>query len=161
MKKITLVCLLFQIGFFSSNAQTLNFRDTTFSIGDQLKRGVLYSPNCQLNLKDIPFLDSLGSFLVRNPHIHITIKIHSDIRGTIEGNQSLTEICGKDRLESFFSRYYPSVNPHRINYMCLGESQPVFTKYDIIQIVDEEEKENAHSKNRRTMIILSRIDENN
>jgi hypothetical protein len=157
MRKLLFLFFTFQLIFNLSNGQTFRLTDTTFHVGDQLIRGQLYNPNCQINIEDKPFLDSLASFLIKNGRIAIEIDIDSDIRGTAELNQMTTEVFGKSRLTNFFKYDYPAINLERIKFGCFGGSQPIYTQKEIDKIIDNVEKEKTYAKNRRTIIKIIQI----
>ncbi|MCU0440369.1 MAG: hypothetical protein MUC49_20960 [Raineya sp.] len=157
MKKIIVIIILLQIVSLLSYSQTFNFTNSIHKVGDLLIRGQLFTPDCHISVKEIPFIDSLGKFLSKNTQIIILIEFHTDIRGSEELNKSSTEICGKNRLEKYFNYRYPDITKDRIQYACIGESQPIYSQTDIDKIKDLKEKEFAHSKNRRTIVKIIQI----
>lgn len=161
MKKVTFLFIISQIIFNFCIAQTFRLTDTTFIVGDQLTRAQLYNPNCQIDADNLPFLDSLAKFLIINRQIAIEIDFHSDIRGTAELNQSVTEICGQSRLVSFLKYDYPDINTDRIKFGCFGGSQPIYNQIYIDKIIDKADKEKAYAANRRTVIKITQTNYKN
>lgn len=155
MIRMTILILFFQ----SPNsiwAQSFHLTDTTFTVGSELIHGTLYNPNCQLNITDLSFLDSLANLILRNKQISIEIELHTDIRGSEESNLRRTEVCGKSRLMDYFQSKDPKLM-ERITFKCLGESQPIFTKKEIEKILNTAESEKAHLANSRTVIKITQI----
>lgn len=153
MKNIFVFLALFIINCKISNAQkTFNFSDSTFQVNSQMTLPQLFNPDCQIDVNNFPIIDSLANFLFKNKNLSIQVIFHTDTRGNSETNQSKTEICGKNRLQEMFSSKYPNLQLDRISYECKGESNPIFTKKQIDQLVSKIEKEKAQKANRRTVI---------
>lgn len=137
-------------------AQTFQLKDTLFYVGDQLTHSGLYNPDCQIDMRSVPFLDSLSNFLMKNKQITIEIGLHSDIRGSSESSKRVTEVCGQKRLTSFFESKNPDLIK-RITFKCFGESKPIFTQKEIDKIPNREEKQRANFANNRTVIKIIKI----
>lgn len=135
--------------------QTLDLNKQSFKIGDYLVRQELFNPDCHISPEGISFVDSLANFLVKNSNVSITIEFHTDIRGSAEFNKKRTEVCGKGRLQGYFNNNF-GINEHRIAYACIGEDKPIVPEKEIIKIKDKKTEEEAHAKNRRTVVIITK-----
>jgi outer membrane protein OmpA-like peptidoglycan-associated protein len=136
--------------------QTLDFNKSNFKVGDYLVRDELFNPDCHITPSGFAFVDSLAAFLVKNTSVSITIEFHTDIRGSAKLNKSRTEVCGKGRLQGYFQHKY-NIDESRISYACLGEDKPLVSEKEISKIKDKKAKEIALAKNRRTVVIITKV----
>jgi len=152
------ICTLIQLISFASFSQTLDFDNSDMKIGDSLIYSELYTVHCQMDENNIPFIDSLANFLIKNKQVVVSIEFHSDIRDDSEQNKNRTKICGKDRLMDYYIETFPNLNKNRIHYFCFGESNPLISQKNIDAIKDPKEKENALAQNSRTVIKIIQTD---
>lgn len=93
-------------------------------------------------------LNRLIELLETNPDLRIEISGHTDSRGSDSHNQKLSQDRAKAVVDYLvgpggFSR-------SRFEFKGYGETKPLISKEDINKLKSEEDKEEAHSKNRRT-----------
>lgn len=152
-------------------AQTryFKFSDTIFK-KEQIHPVVIYynfSGGCGPRMESMITLDSIVAFLKQNMNIVIEIGAHTDYRGSENTNIKLTENRAMSLKDYMI---YKGIDPSQIISKGYGESEPViidaeinklYPQFPIGQVLDQnyidclnsvEEKEKAHSINRRTIL---------
>jgi outer membrane protein OmpA-like peptidoglycan-associated protein len=124
----------------------------------------LNSANLRPSSKEI--LDVLYDFLVLNNNLIVEVNSHTDVRGTIQYNQRLSEARAKSCVDYLVGR---GISKERIKAIGYGELQPNYLKDDSKKTVlddngeriilteayinaqeSEETQEKYHQRNRRT-----------
>ena len=83
-----------------------------------------------------------------NPDLRIEISGHTDSRGSAKYNQSLPENRSKSVVDYLVANGgFPRA---RFEYKGYGEQKLINSDEDISKLKIEQEKEEAHSENRRT-----------
>lgn len=106
-----------------------------------------------LNVKDS--LDYLVQVLKQNPSIQIELACHTDTRGSITANATLSQ-----KAAEMFCNYLieSGLDSKRMVPKGYGESKPLISDEEITQMKTEEERENAHQTNRRTVFRVISFD---
>jgi outer membrane protein OmpA-like peptidoglycan-associated protein len=123
--------------------------DTLFWPGEVLRdeRRIMFDLNHSgLRPESKPYLDSIALFLKAHPNLKVEVDAHTDIRGSAQYNDRLSEmraICIKDYLVS------QGIDPLRLRAKGFGESQPIWTEKEIRLLQTKEEKEALYQQNRR------------
>ena len=151
-KIILFISFFFNI--LNTQAQTFSFFNKDFKTGDTLIRDELFTPDCAIDIKFIPFIDSLGNFLTQNKNVHLIIEFHTDIRGSAKLNKSRTDVCGKERVGGYIFQKY-KIGEDQITYKSFGEERPIISQKEIDKIHDKKLKDAAYARNRRTVVIIS------
>lgn len=140
----------------SVSAQTLTLADSIFAVGARLERRQIYTPDCQLDARHLAFIDSLVTFLVKNPRVKINIEFYGDGYDGDDFEKEREKICGQRRLGALFDRH-PELNQKRIQYVFHGNSNPIYTKNEILQMTERSDQTDAYRKNRRTVIVVTEL----
>lgn len=147
MRKL-IFCLLI-VSSFNVKSQTFSLTDSTFQVGDSLVRHL----DWYYNQSSIPTnteltLDSISTFLITNSSIKIEISCHTDSRGAVDYNLKLTEgralVIEKHQIKK-------GITSNRLTTKGYGESALIYTDEEINSKPTEEEREELHAKNRRTV----------
>lgn len=92
-------------------------------------------------------LDKLVTVLEDNPQIKIELSSHTDSRQTAAYNDELSKRRAQSAVEYIVSQ---GIEPGRLIARGYGESQLLISDDEINALPNEEEKEKAHQRNRRT-----------
>lgn len=153
MKYLVFLYLFF--GIYIVNAQTFTLADSTFTVGDSLVKKIYFNyDKADIRPESKPFLDSLAQLLVRFPQIQLEVACHTDYRGKDVYNHKLSQRraqCIADYL------IWKGVEKKNLIPIGFGEIKPVIRKSIIDKMKALEEKEAAHSTNRRTTFIIRKI----
>jgi len=98
--------------------------------------------SAELKEESKPELDRLVNFLKKNPKLRITLAGHTDIVGTEEYNQKLSERRAKAVADYLIRK---GINPSRINVVGYGSKKPIAPN----------DTEEGRAKNRRVEVILN------
>lgn len=132
---------------------TENFKLFTPVPGDEFVLRNIYFDFDKYNLryKSVEELDRLVKIMKEHPSLVIELGGHTDRRGSDEYNQLLSqkraEIAKKYLVEH-------GVDANRIKTKGYGETKPEVTGAEINALKNKREKENAHQKNRRTIVTI-------
>ncbi len=100
-------------------------------------------------------LNFLYDIMVRNPNFVVELQAHTDTRGTVPANQTLSQGRAKTCVDYLISK---GIAADRLIPIGKGESQPKISDKQIAAMATEEEKEAAHQINRRTVFSIKRTD---
>jgi outer membrane protein OmpA-like peptidoglycan-associated protein len=100
-----------------------------------------------LNKQAYADLDLLVEDMNENPSVSITIKSHTDCRGSAAYNMILSARRGKSVVDYLVSK---GISPSRMHSEALGESQPINKCVDGVRCSNAE-----HAANRRTDITIT------
>ena len=102
-------------------------------------------------------LDKVFEILVANPTVVMQITSHTDCRGNDAYNKALSTRRAKSCVQYLISR---GINPERILAKGVGEEQPLpgHSCDEISNMTSDDEKEDAHQRNRRTEIKVLSFD---
>jgi len=98
--------------------------------------------SAELKEESKPELDRLVNFLKKYPKLRITLAGHTDIVGTEEYNQKLSERRAKAVADYLIKK---GINPSRINVVGYGSKKPIAPN----------DTEEGRAKNRRVEVILN------
>lgn len=156
------------VGVPKSTAFVHDFELQCFNCGEIKFKTVLYAVGKWdllvedgINSKDS--LDFLYQTLVDNPNIVIELAAHTDARGSVSANQTLSDKRAKTCVDYLISK---GIDAERLIPKGYGESTPFVdkstaTSYDeayIKTLPTKQEKEAAHQMNRRTVFSVLRDD---
>lgn len=136
----------------AQESKTFQFNDTVFAPG-QVKtvRTIVYYDGRFYNDTATTWntLDSITDFLLKNEHLTVEIGVHTDYRGSDKYNLMLS----KRRAEAIKSYVVDKgVKTTQVIPVGYGETQPLIPAHEIIEMDNQEKREIAHKKNRRTEI---------
>ncbi|MFT4879195.1 MAG: peptidoglycan-associated lipoprotein [Flavobacteriales bacterium] len=100
-------------------------------------------------------LNFLYDIMVRNPNFVIELQAHTDTRGTVPANQTLSQGRAKTCVDYLISK---GIESARLIPIGKGESDPKIKDKQIAAMATEEETEAAHQVNRRTVFEIKRTD---
>jgi outer membrane protein OmpA-like peptidoglycan-associated protein len=94
-------------------------------------------------------LNKVVQLMNDNPTLKIELSAHTDSRGSDEYNLKLSDERAKSCVNYLIQK---GIHSNRIIAKGYGETQPIIREEMIEKLRTEEEKEQAHQKNRRTEI---------
>lgn len=128
------------------------------SAGNSFTLRNIYFDFNEANLDHVAFnsqsqieLDLLAQFLKKNPTIIIELSGHTDSRGKASYN---LELSGKRALISKEYLIAQGIDERRIKASGYGEYRPEVTEEEIKLLKSKELKEEAHQRNRRTVVTI-------
>lgn len=148
-----------------SESFTKNFYLKPIPKGEITIEGIEYDFNkATLRPESIVILDKLVEFLNLNDNLSVEIRSHTDYRGSVPYNFKLSDARAKSVVDYLISQ---GIEMNRLQPKGYGESEPAeifiepanedvegeiiaLTKSYIDALATEEEKEEAHQRNRRT-----------
>lgn len=136
------------IGLTESASAERDFFLAPIPLGDIVIPGIEYDyDKATLRPVSIKILDDLYEFLLLNDNISVQISSHTDERGTDEYNMVLSVARAKSVVDYLMSKGMPQdrLLPHGY-----GKTEPIIPHEKIAKMATEEEKEEAHQRNRRT-----------
>lgn len=135
---------------FNSFAQTFTYGDSAFYVGAKKAIANLdYSSHRFADKHNRNIIDSLTTFLKSNTSIRIQLINYTGSRGSTAYNLKLSQ----GRAKSIKAKLVANgIEEKRIIAIGVGESQPLIGESSIMKLSTEEERENAHKKNERTII---------
>ena len=155
MRKVLLIIIALLIHTYSGFGQNFTLNDTDFQIGDTLRKNILFSFNNPYVLPEsFPFLDSLVDFIVIQNISCLKIESNTDIRGSAEYNDTLSDRRAKAVSYYLYSK---GISPNIIITFGMGEKAPVISEEEINQMGTNEEREKAHALNRQTIFRIVEI----
>lgn len=104
-----------------------------------------------LRHKSVDELDKLVKIMKENPSIVIELAGHTDRRGSAEYNLQLSRERAEVAKAYLVSK---GIDPSRIKTVGYGESQPEVSGEEISKMKSNQEKEEAHQRNRRTVVTI-------
>jgi len=133
---------------------TFTWTDSTFTVGAKKQIEIIPIRYCDAEINNDSIVTIIVHFMNENPMLKASIIFHSDHRGSNEANQALAQ-----RRSEKFCEYlkYFGVKRNRLQAIGKGENQPLISLEEIQQLKTEEEKEEAHAKNRRVEIQITEI----
>jgi OmpA-OmpF porin, OOP family len=136
------------VGLTDSRVFEHDFYLTPIPAGEIVIPGIEYDYNkATLRPESQKVLDDLAAFLELNDNISVEIASHTDTRGSVTGNERLSQARAKSCVDYLISK---GISPDRLQAKGYGESQPLISDADIAAMPKYEDKEAAHQKNRRT-----------
>jgi outer membrane protein OmpA-like peptidoglycan-associated protein len=155
-----LLTSIFLFIFSITFGQTFTLKDSIVKKGDVLRGTIFFDychPGYSLNQNEIteeskPFLDSLGSYLIKNPKLRLEVSNHGDTK-----DSDCVDITQR-RADSI--AYYlinkHAIHPSRLKARGYGESKPIYSQFQINRM-DKGKQEEAYSINRRTEFTIIEI----
>ncbi len=127
-------------------------QDSIFNEGDSLR--VYYAfPFEDLKIQPDEWTVELAQFMEEQPTFNFIIEVHTESRGTIEANDSLSarraSAIANDLVEL-------GIDPNRLSTVGKGQRELLVPNEAIAKMKSEEAKEQAHLTNRRVIIHLTR-----
>ena len=121
--------------------------------GDEFVLRNIYFDFDKYNLKhkSVEELDRLVKIMKEHPSLVIELGGHTDRRGSEQYNQSLSEKRAKVAKQYLVDH---GVDASRIKTKGYGESKPEISGAEINAMKTKREKEDAHQKNRRTIVTI-------
>lgn len=101
-----------------------------------------------LRLESKVELDGFVAYLKKNPKINIELGGHTDSRGNKDDNLKLSNDRAKAVYEYLVNN---GITAERLSFKGYGSTQPIISDAEIAKLNSEQEKEQAHQKNRRTV----------
>lgn len=156
LKKITIFfCLLFACNLYGQVNKTL--KDSVFQKGD-----IIRTTNILFGLSH-PFggrfeLDSvkpIADFLQRYSELIVEVAVHTDSRGSYEGNYHLSNSRAHAIRDVLVNDFH--IDSSRISSKGYGESKLIIKNNQIEKAKSNEDKNNLHSINRRTELIITEV----
>lgn len=140
------------------NCQSFELTDTEFDVGDSYTSyQVLFDyDSFELLESSKDFLKTFAKFMISNPELSIEVGCHTDLRGSEEYNQKLSEMRADVVVQYLGSL---DIELERLSHVGHGESEPLITDADIDRAKSDEEKERLHGLNRRTTFTITVIQE--
>ncbi|MBN2728335.1 MAG: OmpA family protein [Bacteroidales bacterium] len=134
---------------FQSHGQSFCLSDSEFQIGDTLRKTIIFSFNYpQILPESYPFMDSLVDFLNIHSNLCLRIESNTDIRGSIEFNDTLSDRRAKSVVNYLVDK---GINSDRLTSIGMGEKAPIIKEEEILAFPTREEQEKAHALNRQTV----------
>ncbi|WP_107039251.1 OmpA family protein [Brumimicrobium mesophilum] len=139
----------------TENGNYKTFSNTLFESGD-----IIITPEIIFgmsgHLQSYPkFKDStqiIRDFLIKHPDIKIEIGVHTDQRGSEEGNLELSEKRANAIKLELIKLY--DISPHKLKSKGYGEFKPLI-KANLIEAAEtQSESEKLHRANRRTELTI-------
>ena len=100
-------------------------------------------------------LNYLYDLMVRNPNFVIQLESHTDTRGKVAYNQTLSQKRAETCVKYLISK---GIAQDRLVAVGKGKSEPKISDAEINAMATEEEQEAAHQVNRRTVFRILRYD---
>jgi hypothetical protein len=136
----------------TSSAQHFTFQDSTFAVGDTMRRHDVFFDldHCWLRSESATVIDSLIQFMASHPDFSMEVGMHTDARGGIEFNLHLTLCRANEVLEYMTNR---GVDSTRLSAVGFGQSRPLNQCANGVPCSDLQ-----HRLNRRTEFVITAID---
>lgn len=148
MNKILFTLMLITSMGINLNAQTFTLSDTTLQAGDSLVKHFPWGFHQELPEQFKEPVDSIVRFLIDNPTLKIEISNHTDARGSNDYNLEFSKNIAKS-IANYIS--INGVAEERITSKGYGKESLIYSDEEIHKLETEEERENLHAKNRRTV----------
>lgn len=135
---------------------TFKYSDTEFKVG-ATKLLEIYFEGMNLSRQEITRsnIDTLAQFLIKYPGLTVEISHHTSSRVSDDYNLTLSQ----KRAEAV--KYYlegKGIKPERIVAKGYGETMLLYSDEYISNLKTEEEKDECHHKNVRTVLKVLKID---
>ena len=156
MKKILVsCCLLFSWACDGQANKTL--KDSVFQKGDvirttQISFGLSHPLGGRFELDSVK---PIADFLRRYPELHVEVAVHTDSRGSSEGNFHLSN-SRADAIKDVLIHDF-QIDSFRISKRGYGESKLIINNNQIEKAKNKEEQNKLHNINRRTELIVTDI----
>ncbi len=153
MKKTIIALLIFTSVIASGQTKSLlpnkTLKDSVFAIGDIIKiPELIFDLSFPIRHETVDSLKPVIDFLKKHPTLIVEIGHHTDIRGSIEQNNLLSEFRMKHVWEYLVKER--SIDPAKLKYKGYGETLPIIKENQIKAAKTREGKEYLYSLNRRT-----------
>lgn len=157
MRTLILIFLLVSTSLIGQNSvKTLS--DTVFNVGDRVRISEpQYSTICW-GLPESQGVDSLkplADFITKHKNMTFEIQSHTDSRGVPSKNLTLSQ-ARSDDIKNKLIKYY-QINPDQIIAKGYGNTKLLIADTVIKKAKTKEEKEALHQKNRRTVLLITKI----
>jgi outer membrane protein OmpA-like peptidoglycan-associated protein len=143
----------------TGNSQTFTLTDTTFEVGDKYR---IYNIRYGFDGDRLPddskqTLDSIADFLIFHPELQVEFGSFTDSRGPDQANLKMTQNRAEWCVNYLISK---GVKKELLTAKGYGESEPIIPEEEInkYKLIDKKEYERLHSKNRRNMLKILKID---
>ena len=124
-------------------------KDSVFVTGDIIKIPDLFFNLCYpIYDETVDSLKPVADFLKRYPALIVEIGCHTDMRGSVEDNRTLSEFRAKHAWEYLVN--VQGIDSARLKYKGYGEMLPLIEEKQIKVANTKQEKEYLFSVNRRT-----------
>lgn len=146
MKALILIFLSFLS--FSMNAQTFQLSDSSFLVGDiyRAKKIRFHLSHWAISEESFLELDSLVRFLLHHPELKIEVGVHFDTRVSDTQSQRLDRKRAQSIVDYLITK---GVEQYRLTAVGYWKNVPLITQKEINRLTTVQEKEEAHSINRR------------
>lgn len=134
----------------AAQAPAFNWTDSVVHVGQE-RRIVVYfgSDKWEILRESFPTLDSAVAFLDRMDHVVVETGDHTDSRGSEAYNLKLSENRARSIANHIAAK---GIDASRVLAKGYGESQLLISDAEIAALSTEEEREEAHWSNRRTIV---------
>lgn len=130
--------------------------DTAFVKGDTLiVPELVYDLSHPLRRETNDSLDLVIDFLSTHPQFTVELVFHTDSRGSTAMNERLSDKRAKYACNYISSNLH--TEPSRVQCVGYGERYLIITDLEIQFAKSLEEKEEMHSRNRRTELIIKEV----
>lgn len=149
MKKITVIILLIMFGSCFSFAQNFNLNSKKFTIGDTYVSNpkILFDiASYEIRTESYSQLDSIAAFLIKYDSLIIEVGAHLDNRASNHSSRRLDQKRAESIVEYLIEK---GINSDRLIAKGYHGSKLLISKEDIKKMKTPQEKEKAHSINRR------------
>lgn len=130
--------------------------DTTFIQGDTLViPELIFDLSYPMRPETHDSLDLVVDFLTHNPGLIVELAVHTDCRGDMAMNQSLSQYRATHVCKYLYSKLLGDSN--RVTCKGYGESKFLIEEKEIERTPTREEKEQFHRQNRRAELIVKEV----
>lgn len=156
MKKIIVPFCLF-LAYVSYGQANKTLKDSVFQKGNIIRTThILFGashPMAGENTKDS--IKPIADFLKRFPELKVEIAVHTDSRGSYEGNVHLSRFRAGAVMDALVVDF--EVASSQLSYHGYGKSKLLISEAQIKKAKTKEEQNKLHSMNRRLELIVQDI----
>lgn len=154
MKFIIFISILFFS--FNLSGQTFTLNDTSFTEEALFEIEEFdYSPCFRFNIDpNEEKKEKLLNFLLKNPKLSVEIQSHTDHRGSATYNLKLSQRRAETIVDYLIEK---GIDKERVKAVGKGGTESVISEEKIKELIDNEEIEEAHDKNRRLVMKIVSI----
>lgn len=161
MKYLLFLLLIFlkSVFAFAQCKDTLVYEDvTTHQPGNCKELGIVYwySPRLVVDDSLQITLSQLAEFHFKHPNYYFEIQVHTDQRGSERANLDLSQRRAEQVLLMMY--VFSKIDTTHFTPVGYGETQPIIPLDRINATSSEAEKEHYFQMNRRTLVVLSKIE---
>ena len=152
---ISTFCLLTLTAFgqTGSKLRYKTLKDSTFAKGDIIKiPELIFDLSYPIRPETIDSLELVSAFLKNNPTLIVEVGCHTDLRGSIELNNRISEFRAYHVREVLVRR--EGIDSSRVTYKGYGETAPIVSERAIQEAKTKEEKEKLSAINGRTELLV-------